>query len=62
VEVGDEMIYCKVGNCPVDNKKPICCLYCSKREGCPNACIKRNASCNLAVEVKEIKKEFPKEP
>lgn len=56
------MIYCKVGNCPIDNKVPICCFHCTKRENCPNACEQRNASCNLAIEVKEIKKEFPKEP
>lgn len=25
------MIYCKVGNCPIDNKIPLCCNYCTKR-------------------------------
>lgn len=50
------MIYCKVGKCPVDLKNALCCLYCPKRESCPNACIKRNLSCNLAVEVKTDKK------
>lgn len=56
------MIYCRVGNCPVDNKIPLCCHYCTKRKNCPNACKQGNLSCKLAREVKEIKKELQEQP
>lgn len=56
------MIYCKVGNCPIDNKVPICCMYCTKGENCPNACKRTNLGCSLAREVKEIKKELQEQP
>ncbi|MCT8978279.1 hypothetical protein N4T77_16955 [Clostridium sp. CX1] len=55
------MFYCKVGNCPVENKEPICCLHCDKRKDCPNACKQEDFDCNLMLEVKEIKKELPKQ-
>lgn len=54
------MIYCKVGKCPVDEKIPLCCVYCSKKAQCPNACKRKNSGCSLAREVKEIKKELQK--
>ena len=46
-------MYCKVGKCPEDQKSPLCCIYCTRREGCPNRCLKKNLICNLSFEVKE---------
>ncbi|WMJ81939.1 hypothetical protein RBU49_06740 [Clostridium sp. MB40-C1] len=52
------MIICSVGKCPADGKTLLCCLYCLKRKGCPNACKSQNMSCNLSRETVDKKKEL----
>lgn len=50
------MIYCKVGKCPVDNKIPLCCMYCNKNKNCANICKRKNLSCGLSDESENKKK------
>lgn len=53
-----KIIYCKVGKCPKDKKRPICCTYCVKKKVCSSACKKVNSHCSLSYKSSEIKKEM----
>ena len=39
------MIRCPLSECPISPKDNLYCIYCSKRNDCPEACKERNKSC-----------------
>ena len=45
------MIYCTLDLiCPLNLKDRLCCIYCSKKNDCPESCKRRNKSCDIDID------------